>query len=117
LSLIVSRYSTKLRALSDAQVQDFGAKLAVERVEDVVHDAPRTSIASLSDLRSRSISSASGTPLSDGASESRDGTSSDKLGLGEFLREVEAQGVEAIQQQYVTDIVESPDTKEMTPEQ
>ena len=82
MSLIVSRYSTKLRALSDAQVQDFGAKLAVERVEDVVHDAPRTSIASLSDLRSRSISSASGTPLSDGASESRDGTSSDNLHFG-----------------------------------
>jgi hypothetical protein len=116
VSLMVYRYSTKLRALSDAQVEDFGAKLAVQRVEDNVPDASRASVAFSSDC-STSVGSASDTPF-DGSSEFvRDSLNFDKLGLGEFLKEVEAQGVDAIQQQYMTDIVESPETKEMTPEQ
>lgn len=115
-SLIACRYSTKLRALSDAQVEDFGAKLAVERIEDVVPDAARESMAfsPLSDFRSTSVGSSS--PF-EGTDRPESLMSTDKLGLGDFLREVEAQGVDALQQQYVSDIVESPDTKEMTTEQ
>ena len=88
-SLIVSRYSTKLRALSDAQVEDFGAKLAVERT-DIVPDAVRESRASssLSDFRSTSVGSSS---TFEGFDRPGSLNSSDRLGLGEFLREVEAQ--------------------------
>lgn len=114
-SLIVFRYSTKLRALSDAQVEDFGAKLALERT-DIVPDAVRESRASssLSDFRSTSVGSSS---TIEGLDRPGSLNSSDRLGLGEFLREVEAQGVDALQQQYVSDIVESPETKELTHEQ
>ena len=115
-SLIVSRYSTKLRALSDAQVEDFGAKLAVERIEGIVPDAVNESRASssLSGSRSTSVSRSSTT---EGLDRPGSLNSSDRLGLGEFLREVEAQGVDALQEQNVSDIVESPETKEMTSEQ
>ncbi len=54
----------------------------------------------------------------DSMSETRDSESPvDRLGLGEFLKEVEDQGADAIGRQSMADVDESPETKEMTPEQ
>jgi hypothetical protein len=104
-----SRYSTKLRALSDAQVVDFGALLAVAPVESSLQ-----SISTDSGQRLTSI----GSRQSFYSAELRDSYSgTDSLGLGDFLREVEAHGAVALEHQSAMLLEESSETKELTSEQ
>ncbi len=106
---IFSRYSTKLRALSDAQVVDFGALLAVAPVE-----SSPWSVSTDSGQRATSI----GSRQSFYSAELRDSDSgTDSLGLGDFLREVEAHGAVALEHQSTVHMEESPETKELTSEQ
>ena len=98
-----SRYSTKLRALSDVQVVDFGALLAVAPVESSVGSISTDSGQRLTSIGSRqSLDFDSGT---------------DSLGLGDFLREVEAHGAVALEHHSAMHMEESPETKEFTSEQ
>lgn len=108
-SLTLSRYSTKLRALSDAQVSDFGAKVAVERVSS------QESKAAVEAVREPSVSYSSYRFTLDPS----DGAESDRLGLGEFLKEAEERGVDAIAKEEgaMMGYEECADTKEMTTEE
>ena len=103
-SLTLFRYSTKLRALSDAQIEDFGAKVAVERpvesqpavdvvrLPSVSYDSPRLSLS--------------------------DGNDVDRLGLGDFLKEFEARGADSVaREKFAMEQEESAETREMTSEE
>ena len=107
------RYSTKLRALSDAQVADFGAKLALE-CKDV---AANVSCDSISGHRDTSIGSLPRQSFY-GPSDFRDSESPvGNLGLGEFLRELEGADAVSHQDTGLIGIQEISETIEMTPEQ
>jgi LysM repeat protein len=113
--LRVSRYSTKLRALSDAQVADFGAKLALDQYDAShleVDLSNRESVSSSAGERS-SVSNLHSYLDSPTASRASD-ASSDALGLGEFLKEAEAIGLRG--RCSVGELDEAPETAATTPE-
>ncbi len=102
-SLTLFRYSTKLRALSDAQIEDFGAKVAVERP---VESQPAVDV-----VRLPSVSYDS-PRLSMGSDDV------DRLGLGDFLKEFEARGADAVaKEKFAMEQEESAETREMTSEE
>ena len=105
-SLTFFRYSTKLRALSDAQIEDFGAKVAVERPAEsklAVEAAPEPSVSYSSPRLSFDPS---------------DGVDVDRLGLGDFLKEFEAREVDTVAKEKSSmEHEESAETREMTSEE
>jgi hypothetical protein len=103
------RYSTKLRALSDSQVADFGAKLATERDDD---DLSRCSISTNRFSTNRFSSLGGNFNVADFRNSL---PSTERMGLGDFLREA-ALGVDVVSEEKET-LPESSETKEMTSEE
>ena len=88
---------------------DFGALLAVAPVE--------SSLGSISTDSSQRLTSI-GSRQSFYSAEVKDFDSgTDSLGLGDFLREVEAHGAVALEHHSAMHMEESPETKELTSEQ
>jgi hypothetical protein len=108
------RYSTKLRALSDSQAADFGAKLAVEGDDD---DLSRCSISTsrVSTFSTNRSSSSGGNFNVADFRKTISLPSTESVGLGDFLREA-ALGADVVSEEKET-LPESSETKEMTSEQ
>jgi hypothetical protein len=102
----IFRYSTKLRALSDSQVADFGAKVAAERDD---FDISRLSVSTNRFSTSRFSSVGGSFNVTD---FSNSGPCTDRMALSDFLREA-ALGVEKIHEEHEV-LQESAETKEMT---
>ena len=106
------RYSTKLRALSDSQVADFGAKLAVaERDDDFLS---RCSVTTNRSSTNRFSSIGGNFNVAD-LRNSFPTPTTERMGLGDFLREA-ALGADVVSEETKT-LTESSETKEMTSEE